>query len=85
MKSFSHVVSDENGIHARPAGALVKEIKSLTSYVTISHGEKQADMKKLFALLGLCVKKNDYITIVLEGPNEEQEAVYLEQYIRKHF
>lgn len=27
MKSFSYTVKDELGIHARPAGMLVKEVK----------------------------------------------------------
>ena len=29
MKSFSYTVKDELGIHARPAGMLVKEVKHL--------------------------------------------------------
>lgn len=29
MKSFSYTVKDELGIHARPAGMLVKEVKIL--------------------------------------------------------
>jgi phosphocarrier protein len=85
MKSFVYVLTDNNGIHARPAGALIKEVKNFTSDVTIAHGEKRADMKKLFALMGLGAKKDDSVTIALEGPDEEKEAVYLEQYMQKHF
>ena len=29
MKSFNYVITDEVGIHARPAGLLVKEAKRL--------------------------------------------------------
>jgi phosphocarrier protein len=85
MRSFVYVLTDNNGIHARPAGALVKEVKNFTSNVTIVHGEKQADMKKLFALMGLGARKNDSVTIALEGPDEEKEAIYLKQYMQEHF
>lgn len=29
MKSFTYVINDELGIHARPAGLLVKEAKNM--------------------------------------------------------
>ena len=35
MKSFSYTVKDELGIHARPAGMLVKEVKNFKSKVTL--------------------------------------------------
>ena len=53
MKSFNYVITDEVGIHARPAGMLVKEAKKYESSVTIFKGEKKADAKKLMVLMGL--------------------------------
>ena len=38
MKSFNYVITDEVGIHARPAGLLVKEAKKYESAVTIVKG-----------------------------------------------
>ena len=35
MKTFDYTVKDELGIHARPAGLLVKEAKNFTSKITI--------------------------------------------------
>ena len=40
MKTFDYTVKDELGIHARPAGLLVKEAKNFTSKITIKKGEK---------------------------------------------
>ncbi len=31
MKTFQYVIKDEVGIHARPAGLLVKEVKEVSS------------------------------------------------------
>ena len=38
MKTFDYTVKDELGIHARPAGLLVKEAKNLTSKINIKKG-----------------------------------------------
>ena len=35
MQEFSYTIKDELGIHARPAGLLVKEAKKFTSSITI--------------------------------------------------
>ena len=36
MKTFEYTIKDELGIHARPAGMLVKEVKNYDSKVTIT-------------------------------------------------
>ena len=40
MKEFKYVVTDPEGIHARPAGILVKQAAGYKSAVTIVKGEK---------------------------------------------
>ena len=40
MKEFDYTIKDAVGIHARPAGQLVKLVKGLDSTVTISKGDK---------------------------------------------
>ena len=44
MKSFEYTIKDELGIHARPAGMLVKEAKNFASECTIT---KDGKTKKL--------------------------------------
>ena len=38
MKQFNYTITDEQGIHARPAGILVKEVKKYASKITIKKG-----------------------------------------------
>ena len=57
MKEFSYVITDEVGIHARPAGILVKKVKEFQSKVVISKGDKSAEAQKLMAVMQLGVKK----------------------------
>ena len=47
MKSFEYTIKDELGIHARPAGMLVKEAKNFASECTIT---KDGKTKKLTQL-----------------------------------
>ncbi len=56
MKEFTYVITDTEGIHARPAGELVKKAKEFTSSISIFKEGKKADAKKLFGLMGLGVK-----------------------------
>ena len=55
MKKFEYVIKDEVGIHARPAGLLVKEANKYQSKVSITKDGKSAEATKLMALMGLGV------------------------------
>ena len=71
MKSFSYKVKDELGIHARPAGMLVKEVKNFQSKVTLEKDGKSVDASRLMAVMGMGVKKNQTVTVTVEGDDEE--------------
>lgn len=71
MQKFSYVIKDEVGIHARPAGLLVKEAKKYASTVTIRKDAKSAAATKLMAVMGLGVKCGDTVDVEVEGPDEE--------------
>lgn len=80
MKEFKYVITDPNGIHARPAGGLVKMAKEFQSKITISAGDKSADAKKLFNLMGLGVPAGCEVTVTLDGGDETEGVVKLEEY-----
>ena len=56
MKSIDITIQDKEGLHARPAGILSKAAKGFESKVTMTKNGKAADMKKIFAVMGLAVK-----------------------------
>ena len=62
MKEFKYVVTDNEGIHARPAGELVKLVKGFESTISIEKEGKKVDCRKLLALMGLGVKKGHEVT-----------------------
>ncbi|MGN1267008.1 MAG: HPr family phosphocarrier protein [Dorea sp.] len=84
MKSFNYTITDPIGIHARPAGMLVKEAKQFTSTVTIVKGDKKADAKKLMILMGLGVKGGDEITVEVAGDDEDAALAALETFFKEN-
>lgn len=81
MVKFTFVVKDAMGLHARPAGMLVKEAAKCTSKVTLKRGEKTGDAKRIFNVMGLSVKGGEEVEILVEGEKEQEDAVALEAFV----
>jgi len=79
MRQFDCIVTSELGLHARPAGLLVKEANRFASKVTVKFGDKCADAKKIFSLLGLGAKQGESVSILIDGEDEDEAASALEQ------
>lgn len=71
MRNFQYVIQDEIGIHARPAGLLVKEAKKYESKIVLSANGKSAEATKLMAVMGLGVQNGQTIEVVVEGADED--------------
>ena len=78
MKEFKYVITDEVGIHARPAGLLVQEAKKFT-------GEKSAKATSLMKLMGMGIVKGDEVTIRVEGDDEDAAAAAIEAFMKANF
>lgn len=74
MQKFTYVIKDEIGIHARPAGLLVKEAKKYESKIQIVKDGKAAAATKLMAVMGLGVKCGDTVEVEAEGADEAAAA-----------
>lgn len=84
METFTYTIKDENGIHARPAGLLVKEAGKFSSDITITCAGKCANAKKLFALMSLEIKQGNTITVKAEGNDEETAAETLALFCKRN-
>lgn len=84
MKSFTYTITDEVGIHARPAGLLVKKAKEFDSTITIEKGGKSVNASKLMALMGLGVKCGETVTVTAEGSDEEKASSALEEFFKSN-
>jgi len=84
MLEMEYTIKDQVGIHARPAGLLVKHASSLSSVITIWHHGKVADAKRLFSVMALGVKCGDTITLKVEGKNEKQDFESMKNFITEN-
>ena len=84
MKEFTYTVTNPVGIHARPAGLLVKEAKQFTSTVTFIKGDKSARATSLMKLMGMGVKQGDTVTVQVEGSDEETCAAAIEKFLKEN-
>ena len=83
MKQFQYVMNDPIGIHARPAGLLVKAAKALDSAITVEkEGGKSASATKLMAVMGLGVKGGDTVIVSAEGGDEDASIAAMEQFFK---
>ena len=81
MKEFKHVINDPLGMHARPAGMLVKAVAGYASKITVTAPTGSADAKRLMALMRLAAKQGMELTVTVEGPDEEKAAAELQAFL----
>lgn len=74
MKEFKYVITDPEGIHARPAGELVKAAKGFVCSIKLAKDGKEGDCKKIFGVMGLGVKKGNEVVLSFDG--EDEDAAY---------
>ena len=85
MKEFTYLVTDELGIHARPAGQLAKLAKTFAeTTVTITKGDTTVKASQLMKLMNLGVKMGDEVKIAAEGPAAEEAIAALEQFFKEN-
>lgn len=76
------IIENETGIHARPATAIVKKASAYSGSVTIKTENKNANAKSMISLLSLGLSKNDKITLIVEGENEEEAGREIAEFIQ---
>ena len=84
MKEFTHVISDPLGLHARPAGMLVKAAAGFASTVTVTAPTGKADAKRLMAVMRLAAKQGMELTITVEGADEDTAAEALQEFLKQN-
>ncbi|MBR6770263.1 MAG: HPr family phosphocarrier protein [Lachnospiraceae bacterium] len=82
MKEFEYTIKDELGIHARPAGMLVKEAAKYQSTIMLDTGVKKVDAKKIMALMTSGAVKGTVVKCTAEGPDEAEAITAIEKFFK---
>lgn len=84
MKEFCYRISDPNGLHARPAGALTNLAKQFESDIRVQAGEKSVDAKRLLSLMSLGAKEGTELRFSIDGADEERAIEAIRTHLLEH-
>lgn len=65
-------VTNESGIHARPAAAVVGFVKNYKGSVEVLNNGKKGNLKSIISIMSLGMRKGSEITLIVDGENEEK-------------
>ena len=82
MKEFTYEIKDPLGLHARPAGLLVKAAAGYASTVTLNAPNGKADAKRIMAVMRLAVKQGNAVTVTCEGADEDKACAELQAFFQ---
>ena len=82
MKTLEYVITDELGIHARPAGMLVKEAGKFASKIMVASPTKEVDAKRIMGVMSMGAKKGDTLRFTIEGADEDAAAEAIEAFLK---
>jgi len=82
MKEIKYIIKDELGIHARPAGLLVKLCGGFACDIQIGKPDKMVDAKRVIGVMALGMKCGDELHITFNGPDEETAASDVEAFLK---
>ena len=81
MKKFDYTITDALGIHARPAGELVKVAKGFSSKITLGCHRKEVDAKRMISVMSLGAKQGALLSVSVEGEDEEAACEALSSFL----
>jgi len=84
MKEFNIIITDELGIHARPATLITREAEKYKSEILLILNEKVADCKKGISIMLLAVKHNNIVTVRVQGPDEDEAMTGIQNVLFKN-
>jgi multiphosphoryl transfer protein len=82
VRSGPLVVTNESGLHARPAAVLASRAKQFTADVRLRRGDGEVNARSVVGIMGLEVASGDRIEIVASGPDATEAVQSLAQLVR---
>ena len=85
MISKTLTISNEEGLHMRPAGVVAKEMGKFLCDVTLVFGEKRINAKSLINIISASIKNGSEVTFEFDGEDEEAALTKLEEIAANNF
>ena len=85
MREFTYVVTEPIGIHARPAGLVVREAKKFPeTQITMIKNGKEVNCQKLMRVMSLGVRHGESVVVRAEGADEDAAIAAMEAFFKSN-
>jgi phosphocarrier protein len=85
MVSKTATILNKQGLHARPATAMVNTASKFKSEIFICKDDKKVNGKSILGLLVLAAESGSSLTIEANGPDENEAVDALVELVADHF
>ncbi len=85
MFSKEVLVSNQVGLHARPATFFIQKANEFKSSIWVEKDERKVNAKSLLGVLSLGITRGVSITIAADGADEEEAVMALVDLISTNF
>ena len=65
-------VQNAQGLHVRPATAIVKSLQTISSSVSFTHEKETVNAKSIMSILMLAATQDTLLTVTVEGDDAEE-------------
>ena len=83
MISRSMTINIQKGLEARPVALLVQVASQYESSIYVEIQEKKVNAKSIMGMMSLGLAEGEQITIIANGPDEEEAVNAIDKYISK--
>ncbi|MDC3422926.1 phosphocarrier protein HPr [Aquibacillus sp. 3ASR75-11] len=84
MKERTFTITDDTGVHARPATLLVNKAGQFESEIELHYNGKTVNLKSIMGVMSLGVPKGAEIKVSVTGNDEEQALDGIAEVIKEH-
>ena len=85
MISKEIVISNQVGLHARPATFFIQKANEYKASIWVEKDDRRVNAKSLLGVLSLGIVKGTAITIIADGSDEEEAVAALSALIASDF
>lgn len=85
MYTKTAVVDNQVGLHARPATFFIQKANEFKSSIWVEVEERRVNAKSLLGVLSLGIVKGTEITLIANGPDEEEAVEALAALLASDF
>jgi phosphocarrier protein len=84
MEEIKYVINDELGLHARPAGLLVKAAAKFKCNIQLGTAGKMVNAKRIIGVMALSLKKGHEMIMTFDGEDEAEAAASIRTFLQEN-